>query len=426
MKPRPRQQTNDQRYPLLTFAEEFEKDLGWGDASTDLLLAAASLGHASAVQQLLLFDLRANLQEDYSFCLPVHKAALQPNGAAALRLLLAAAPDQLQTCVHEDDLLGTECPGWTLMHSAASSGNLEALKLLLQLAPELASTTSGWGHLPLHEAAASGCVEAVQLLLHAAPEAAAAADSRGWRTTHYAAAWGNTDCLRYLFDAGAPGPDIPDLTGLLPLHLAAQFAFRSRDREGAAVELLLATNPAAVRVADGYGDLPLHLAAWSGSQPVLCLLLAADPAAALVQDSDGRTPLHQALRSQNFAAARTLLPASHMSADQLLDAFATVPAHAQPGVQPLYADLAARRSMTPEQWQRVPAPCPGLGRALPAVLARSETEAALLAAHLPAAEAERLRISALSLHHLQRSLQLEAAVPAALVGKMLALSLADV
>lgn len=52
----------------------------------------------------------------------------------------------------------------------------------------------------------------------------------------------------------------------------------------------------------------------------------------------------------------------------------------------------------------VPCPCPGLGRALPAVLARSEAEAAQLVARLPPGDGQRLRTSALSLHRRQQQL----------------------
>ena len=57
----------------------------------------------------------------------------------------------------------------------------------------------------------------------------------------------------------------------------------------------------------------------------------------------------------------------------------------------LHAPLVARLPLTPTRRSRVPLPCPGLGAALPAVLARSEAEAALLVARLPASDHDRLR-----------------------------------
>ena len=86
---------------------------------------------------------------------------------------------------------------------------------------------------------------------------------------------------------------------------------------------------------------------------------------------------------------------------------------------PLFADLAACTALSPEQWQRMPAPCPALGAALPAVLARSAAEAALLVARLPDEARQRLRTGALCLGRVQRERRIE--LPAALVGQVLAL-----
>ena len=85
-------------------------------------------------------------------------------------------------------------------------------------------------------------------------------------------------------------------------------------------------------------------------------------------------------------------------ADQLLRALALA---GQPDM-PLYAELAAHTPLKPWQWDKVPTPCPAIGAALPAVLARSPSEAALLVAHLPASDRERLQTALLSLHRAQR------------------------
>ena len=356
-------------------------------ATAGLLRAAAALGHTSAAQQLLLIDPRAGTDElGDGGQFPVHVAASSAHGTAVLELVLQAAPDLLHAVVEHADLY-TE---WTLMHTAAEAGNVEAIRLLLQLAPELASIRSDADHTPLHEAAKNGCSEAVRLLLEAAPQAAAAMDERHGLPLHWAAQGGSVECLQILLDAGAPGLDCPDDDGQLPLHRAAR-----------------ADSDAAVR-----------------------FLLAAHPGAALVEDNQRRRPLQVALEFVRWGdppvapnAARVLLPVSGLTVQQLLDLLAAVPAEGQPAVQPLYVDVAACMPLSPAEWQQVPTPCPGLGRALPAVLARSEAEAALLVAHLPPADTERLRVAALSLHRAQRALQLD--VPPALLGRMLSLSLSD-
>ena len=367
-----------------------------------LLLAAARLGHASVAQQLLRIDPSAAWGDEQAaadedgqprWCyFPAHVAAMAQRGCPVLTLLLAAAPELAHSTCCTDD----EVDGWTLIHGAAFEGVVEAIPLLLQLAPETACATTSSNEVPLHEAAGQGHPDAVRLLLQAAPDTAAAMDTFGRLPLHRAARSGCTESVRLPMDAAAEE---------LQRQLAAP---------------------------DNNGDLPLHLALWLNDSAAVRLLLEAGPEAAHVQNNAHRRPLQEALRSRwpgdriRVDAARALLPVSGLDASRLLDALAAVPAHAQPDTQPLYADLAAHAPLTAAQWQRVPSPCVGLGRALPAVLARSEAEAAQLVARLPPADAARLRLAALSLHHQQRSLQLEAELTGTLVNRMLALSLSDV
>ena len=351
--------------------------------SAGLLRAAGQLDHVSAAQQLLLIHPREGDQSFYFRC-PVHRAARSAHGAAALKLMLEAAPDMLWLGVEDEDG-NTNC---TLMQGAARAGNMDAIRLLLELAPQMASASSDAQRTPLHDAAAGGSPEAVRLLLEAAPQTAAAIDFWGQLPMHRAAEGGSAECIKLLLDAGAPGLDAPDEDGSLLLHIAA-----SDDRE------------AAVR-----------------------FLLACYPAAATAEDQHGHRPLHKALDHRMYShaapnAARALLHVSGLSAQQLLDLLAGVPADQQQRVQPLHGDVAAHMPLTPEQWQRVPMPCPGLGTALPAVLDRSAAEAGLLVAHLPRADRMRLRVAALSLHRLPGTLELSPPIPAALLGQMLALCL---
>ncbi len=75
---------------------------------------------------------------------------------------------------------------------------------------------------------------------------------------------------------------------------------------------------------------------------------------------------------------------------------------------PLFADFFITRSdhLTSEEWtaawSAVPAPCPGLLRALPAVLAQSTEQAGHLVQHLPPADVQRLRTAALGLARAQK------------------------
>ena len=157
------------------------------------------------------------------------------------------------------------------------------------------------------------------------------------------------------------------------------------------------------------------------------LLLGAAPAAAAAKAGGplASLPLKVSLiramhateaadRARRLEAARLLLPATPPKG-----ALAALAAAGDLAL-PLIADLAACTALSPAQWQRVPAPCPGLGAALPAVLARSMTEAALLVGRLPVEVRERLRTGALCLGWAQRVLGVE--LERALVGQVLALA----
>jgi hypothetical protein len=69
---------------------------------------------------------------------------------------------------------------------------------------------------------------------------------------------------------------------------------------------------------------------------------------------------------------------------------------------PLYADVLARQPLRDEQWRLVPAGSPGLGKLLPAVLARSPTEAACLMQRLSPHEQRCLQEYLRCLARLQR------------------------
>ena len=132
-----------------------------------------------------------------------------------------------------------------------------------------------------------------------------------------------------------------------------------------------------------------------------------------------KTAVHMAVREApdeaqaGLKTARALLPAV-----QPAEALRLLTARGALSL-PLFADLAAHWRLTGAQWQQVPCPCPGLGRALPAVHQRSEEEAALLVAHLPPADSARLQTFALALHRSQRRLDIH--LPNELVHHLLSL-----
>ena len=273
------------------------------------------------------------------------------------------------------------------MSGAAGRGDLPELRRLLAAGLGLAATKNTIGHTPLWHAVVNGKAGAVRLLLDAAPAAAMMAG----------------------------------LWGTLPLHAAA----RMRSGGAEVVRLLLEAAPATALTADVDGWLPLHAAASRGNTEAVRLLLEAAPEAATAESDHDDLPLELALdraahptraedRAHCLETARLLLPAAPPQI--------ALPALEEAGTVALalYGDLAACTALSPAQWQRVPAPCPALGAALPVVLARSAAEAALLVGHLPAEVRQRLRTGALCLARAQRECLVE--LPAVLTGQMLALA----
>ena len=246
---------------------------------------------------------------------------------------------------------------------------------------------------------------------------------------HHAAINGHVECVAALLRRGAE-VNMLDSDEATPLHWAAE----SGEQACAAALLAAGGEPLA---ADAEGCTPLHCAAVQDHVHLLRVLLPANPKAALLQNSDLFTPLDVALTNGRHAAAQWLLEQAPLQpTGEILESLAAAEAGAaaeggaEQRVHPLYACLAARAALTARQWACFPTPCTRLGAALPAVLARSAGEAALLMRHLTNVEQQRLRTLALCLHcaatrpPLRRRARLPL-LPTPLVWHLLALSAAD-
>eukprot|EP00887_Chlorella_sp_A99_P001704 scaffold8.g1704.t1 len=278
-------------------------------------------------------------------------------------------------------------------------------------------------HTPLHDAARTGDVAAMWRILAASPGDAMAINADGMVPLHLAARRGRAAALELLLAAAPQAASVADRSGWLPLHLAA---FQG---DTAAVGLLPSAAPQAASVADGCGCLPLHWAAQRGHEEVVELLLGTAPETKRRRTAFDELALHWAVTYAHLPAARVLVecstvPPAELIADLLTAVDAPRPRGSLPTLEQrqktahaLIADLAIGRALSPADWARLPTPCPGLARALPAVLERSPAEAAQLVAHLPAFARGRLRTLALSLARVQRRLGLE--LPESVVRRIL-------
>lgn len=256
------------------------------------------------------------------------------------------------------------------LRTSVRAGDVCKVRRLLADAPQLAAATDEHGHTAAHFAAV-GCGEAelqvLKLLLDTSPALAAALTTAGDTPLHYAATCGSPEAVRLLLGAAPSAAQLAataNMHGVLPLHHAA------RRGCAATVQLLLQAAPGTAAALTHEHQLPLDWAFWLSSRRVggplahIASLLIAAP---------GQPP-HDLLQCLNRHTPEAL---------------------------PLFAQVAAHYPLSPPDWQLIPSPCPGLAAALPTVLERSEAEAALLVARLPAAERRGLRIAALALHRAQ-------------------------
>lgn len=210
------------------------------------------------------------------------------------------------------------------------------------------------------------------------------------------------------------------------------------DRAAAMARLLLDHVPDAATAQLDNGYTALHQACLAGNAEAAGLIARAAPATAQARTNcPGKDlPLGLALcqAAKALDGAARVRPMEHYIDCVRAVAPLTPPNLALPDLvhwakSPLYtafrsllSDYIAHWPLSAKHWAQVPAPCPGLAHALPAVLARSDAEAALLVSHLPDPDRARLRMAALCLHRSQRCLQVQ--LPPVLVRHILSLGAA--
>jgi ankyrin repeat protein len=207
------------------------------------------------------------------------------------------------------------------IHDAASKGDLEKVKALLNGNADLVFSKDEDSHTPLYYAVNTMRKDMVELLL-AKGANVNAKENYGWTPLCYAAGRCNKVMVEVLL-ANKADPEAENNDGQTPLHNAAQIGCKE------VVELLLA-NKAKVNAEDHYGMTPLHSAAYGGRKDVVELLLASK-AEVDAKDSIGETPLDRAARescsnSERYKEVAELLLVNHANVNAK-DEFGNTPLH---------------------------------------------------------------------------------------------------
>ncbi|KAL4457494.1 hypothetical protein ABPG75_012359 [Micractinium tetrahymenae] len=236
------------------------------DANGALALHAACSGcHLEAMRVLLTAAPGSASTADRRGFLPLHAAAaagaVNVNGggnaagnaeieaeagphAAAVSLLLAAAPQALTAATRDGDLplhLAARATRWSKTSAAVA--------VLLAAAPATAQAVNALDQLPLHAAAGAAHRPTIQMLLVAFPAGAAARDQHGNYPLHHAAAEaaleGAEAAVHLLLQAAPEAAAAPGQDGLLPLELAlGRSTIQAAGARQAVARVLLTAGPA--------------------------------------------------------------------------------------------------------------------------------------------------------------------------------------
>jgi len=264
------------------------------------LMAAAQMGHAEAVKQLLARGADPNIKEKegktaLSLALeyqhPEIAAILQQHGAKATILDAASAGDveSVRAILKTDPqaLNGKDALGYSPLYHAAEAGRNDVAAVLVAAGANANDFTgnNGWGYSPLLIAAENGHGDVVELLLEHGADINLKSRN-GDSALCLAASNGHVKVAEALLAHGAE----VNMKGGSLMETALDEAAYSGNK--AMAELLIA-HKADLNVRDEYGFTPLHMAAYHGHADVVEILLAAG-ADINAKDKDGRTALWQA------------------------------------------------------------------------------------------------------------------------------------
>lgn len=357
---------------------------------------ASYAGHCDVAARLLQAAPAAALLRDGYEATPLMAAIDLSRTEVALRLLEAAPAAAAVTNLHGRGPLHYLCS------CEETPSTLELARRLLAAAPQMAVTADAYAELPIHRAARHGRAGVFRLLLEAAPATATGSDGEppiinaAWCRQPAAAA----EMVRLLLAAAPETADSRTLPNMTPLHAACAVG----NAEAARLIAQAAPATAQVRTTCHWEELPLAL--------------ALEMVAAVLDGSGEAVNAGERLLERYAACIHALLPFTPPS--MALPLLTTWPK--KPSVrasQPFLTDYLALWPLSSAQWELIPTPCLGLGRALPAVLARSDAEAALLVARLPDSDRARLRTFALCLHRCQRRVRVQ--LPPVLLHRILSL-----
>ncbi|KAM7501990.1 hypothetical protein LguiB_000894 [Lonicera macranthoides] len=158
--------------------------------------------------------------------------------------------------------------GFDALHIASKQGDLEVLKVLMEVHPQLSMTVDTSNTTALHTAATQGHREVVDFLLESESSLANIARSNGKTALHSSARNGHLEVVRALLSKEPGIATRNDKKGQTALHMAV------KGQKLEVVEELIKAEPVLVNMVDNKGNTALHIATRKGRAQIVKLLLA--------------------------------------------------------------------------------------------------------------------------------------------------------
>ncbi|XP_062595086.1 putative ankyrin repeat protein RF_0381 [Saccostrea cucullata] len=186
----------------------------------------------------------------------------------------------------------------TVLHDAASGGNVQIVKLLIEKKMNI-NSLQGDGKTILHQCCRLGEMEMCEYLVNHFPELLEIRDNRGWTVLHSACRGGSVEIVSLLIEKGM---DFNALSkdGETILHRACLKG------KFEVCEYLVENYPHLLDVKDKFSNSVLHDAAWGGSVQIVKLLIEKKMDINALQGG-GETILHLCCRSGKMEVCEYLI-----------------------------------------------------------------------------------------------------------------------
>ncbi|KAG6775341.1 hypothetical protein NC652_013188 [Populus alba x Populus x berolinensis] len=248
------------------------------------LLFAARAGHLGAVMEILTGTGEEELKELLE--------KQNQSGETALYVAVEYGNvDVVREMIKYYDLAGAGLKarnGFDAFHVAAKRGDLEILRVLMEVHPELSMTVDLTNTTALHTAATQGHIEIVNFLLDSGSSLATIAKSNGKTALHSAARNGHLEVVRALLTIERGIATRKDKKGQTALHMAV------KGQNVVVVEELIHAEPSSINIVDTKGNSALHIATRKGRAQIVTLLLEHGETDMMAVNRTGETALDTA------------------------------------------------------------------------------------------------------------------------------------